>query len=42
MITHYAPMLIGACAALLIWQLMSVFNRVPSDSRLYRDAPATP
>ncbi|MDB3935129.1 type II secretion system F family protein [Granulosicoccus sp.] len=38
--TISASLLIGGCIALLLWQILIVFTRVPTDERLYRDVPA--
>ena len=37
---HFASLLVGFASALVLWQLLMTFARVPIDNRGYRDSPA--
>ena len=37
---QYASLLVGAALALVLWQTLSTFARVPEEDRVYRDNPA--
>ena len=39
MTTLAAPLLIGVCVAITLWQTLQVFTRVPGEQREYRDVP---
>jgi len=39
MTTLAAPLLIGVCIAITLWQTLQVFTRVPGEQREYRDVP---